>query len=72
MVSFTLPTLGIGTSADGQSIVLRDDAAIDGISKALADDSFGSYVQDTRGSPKRLSRTRCGTAARNPACGGGT
>ena len=46
VVSFTLPTLGIGTSTDGQSIVLRDDAAIDGISKALADDSFGSYVQD--------------------------
>ena len=46
VVSFTLPTLGIGTSNDGQSIVLRDDAAINSIGKALADDSLRSYVQE--------------------------
>ncbi|MBP2414132.1 LCP family protein required for cell wall assembly [Arthrobacter stackebrandtii] len=42
--SFTLPTLGTGTSADGQSIVLRDDAAIAAISKALKDDTLGTYL----------------------------
>ncbi|ALE92490.1 hypothetical protein AOC05_09480 [Arthrobacter alpinus] len=42
--SFTLPTLGTGTSADGQSIVLRDDAAISAIAAALANDSMGSYM----------------------------
>jgi len=45
VVSYTLPTLGIGTSNDGQSIVLRDNAAIEGIGKALADDSLGVYLQ---------------------------
>lgn len=42
--SFTLPTLGTGTSADGQSIVLRDDAAIAAIAKALADDTLVQYM----------------------------
>ncbi|MDJ0321151.1 LCP family protein [Pseudarthrobacter sp. PS3-L1] len=41
---FTLPTLGTGTSADGQSIVLKDPAAIDNISAALADDAMAGYV----------------------------
>ena len=45
VTSFTLPTQGIGTSADGQSIVLRDDAAIAEIGDALKNDTFGSYVQ---------------------------
>lgn len=45
VVSYTLPTLGIGASNDGQSIVLRDDAAIDGLSQALAEDSLRSYLQ---------------------------
>lgn len=40
VVSFTLPTLGIGTSADGQSIVLRDDAAIGRVAAALSDDQM--------------------------------
>ncbi|MDI3242491.1 hypothetical protein QK292_13170 [Arthrobacter sp. AL08] len=40
MGSFTLPTLWIGTSNEGQTIVLRGDAAIEAIGKALADDSF--------------------------------
>ncbi|NVM98557.1 LCP family protein [Arthrobacter sp. SDTb3-6] len=44
VVSFTLPTLGTGTSPDGQSIVLKDDAAISAIAKALTDDSLGSYL----------------------------
>lgn len=44
MVMFTLPTAGIGTSADGQSIVLPDRAAIAGISQALADDSLDTFV----------------------------
>ncbi len=42
--SFTLPTLGTGTSADGQSIVLRDGAAIAAIGQALKDDSLGKYL----------------------------
>jgi anionic cell wall polymer biosynthesis LytR-Cps2A-Psr (LCP) family protein len=47
VTSFTLPTLGIGTSADGQSIVLRDDAAIAEIRDALKNDTLGSYVQES-------------------------
>lgn len=45
VISFTLPTLGTGTSVDGQSIVLRDDNAIAAISEALTADSLGSYVK---------------------------
>jgi hypothetical protein len=41
---FTLPTLGIGTSADGQSIVLPDPWAVESIAQALADDSLDTYV----------------------------
>jgi hypothetical protein len=44
MKMFTLPTLGTGTSADGQSIVLPDGSAIRGISRALADDNLATYV----------------------------
>ncbi len=44
MVMFTLPTLGTGTSADGQSIVLPDHNAIARISLALADDSLDKFV----------------------------
>ncbi len=44
VVSFTLPTLGTGTSADGQSIVLRDDAAIAAIGAALREDQLGPYL----------------------------
>ncbi len=42
--SFTLPNLGTGTSADGQSIVLPDNAAIAAVSKALTDDSLAAYL----------------------------
>ncbi|WP_283460395.1 LCP family protein [Arthrobacter sp. H35-D1] len=45
VTSFTLPTLGTGTSADGQSIVLRDDASIAAISKALQEDTLGAYLE---------------------------
>ncbi|TLM72894.1 LCP family protein [Pseudarthrobacter sp. NamB4] len=44
MKMFTLPTLGTGTSADGQSIVLPDYSSIAGISAALADDSLDKFV----------------------------
>ncbi|VXB97611.1 Transcriptional attenuator, LytR family [Arthrobacter sp. 9AX] len=44
MVMFTLPTLGIGTSADGQSIVLPDPWAVESISEALAGDSLDTYI----------------------------
>lgn len=47
VTSFTLPTRGIGTSADGQSIVLRDDAAIAGIGDALKNDTLGAYLQQS-------------------------
>ncbi|MEO5778990.1 MULTISPECIES: LCP family protein [Arthrobacter] len=43
-VMFTLPTNGIGTSSDGQSIVLTDPEAIQGISDALAAGKLGDYV----------------------------
>ncbi|MDJ0316246.1 LCP family protein [Arthrobacter antibioticus] len=43
--AFTLPTLGTGTSADGQSIVLPDDAAIAAISEALSNDSLVAYMR---------------------------
>nr|WP_217500564.1 LCP family protein [Arthrobacter sp. C9C5] len=43
-VMFALPTGGIGTSADGQSIVLTDPNAIRDISRALASDTLDKYV----------------------------
>ncbi|WP_159733301.1 LCP family protein [Arthrobacter sp. 9V] len=43
-VMFTLPTLGTGTSADGQSIVLADTTAITDIAAALSKDQVGVYV----------------------------
>lgn len=46
MISFTLPTLGTGTSADGQSIVIRDDAAIAAISRALKNDTLAKYLAE--------------------------
>jgi LCP family protein required for cell wall assembly len=44
MVMFTLPTLGTGTSADGQSIVLPDTGAIAEIATSLSDNTLGNYV----------------------------
>ncbi|WP_294569962.1 LCP family protein [uncultured Arthrobacter sp.] len=38
----TLPTLGTGTSADGQSIVVKDEAGIAEVAEALSNDSLGS------------------------------
>jgi LCP family protein required for cell wall assembly len=43
-VMFTLPTGGVGTSADGQSIVLTDPTAIKDISAAMASGTMGEYV----------------------------
>jgi LCP family protein required for cell wall assembly len=43
-VAFTLPTAGIGTSADGQSIVLPDWGAIEEIKAALSGDTLGDYA----------------------------
>ncbi|MEO8284562.1 MAG: LCP family protein [Pseudarthrobacter sp.] len=43
-VAFTLPTAGIGTSADGQSIVLPDWGAIEEIKAALSGDRLGDYA----------------------------
>ncbi|MET4003858.1 LCP family protein required for cell wall assembly [Arthrobacter sp. UYCu511] len=45
VIAFTLPTLGTGTSADGQSIVLADDNALTAIGKALNNDTLGEYLQ---------------------------
>lgn len=44
--SFTLPNMGTGTSADGQSIVIRDDAAIAGIAGALSKDALLPHVEE--------------------------
>lgn len=41
---FTLPNLGTGTSPDGQSIVVPDEAAIVEITQALQNDSLGEYL----------------------------
>ncbi|WP_369047324.1 LCP family protein [Sinomonas sp. P10A9] len=43
-VFFTLPTAGTGTSADGQSIVVPDDAGIAEVAAALARDDLGGYA----------------------------
>jgi polyisoprenyl-teichoic acid--peptidoglycan teichoic acid transferase len=43
-VAFTLPAAGTGTSADGQSIVLPDPAAIEEIKAALSEDRLGDYA----------------------------
>lgn len=45
VASFTLPTSGIGTSADGQSIVLRDDAAIVKVGAALRGDTLDNFIK---------------------------
>ena len=44
---FTLPTLGVGTSSDGQSIVVKDAAAIAEIAEALDTDAMGEYLAAT-------------------------
>lgn len=41
----TMPNLGLGTSADGQSIVIHDAEAAAEIGGALRDDEFQEYVQ---------------------------
>jgi LCP family protein required for cell wall assembly len=41
---FTLPSLGTGTSPDGQSIVVKDDAAIAQVGDALRNDSLRDYL----------------------------
>ncbi|XAS71250.1 LCP family protein [Micrococcaceae bacterium Sec5.1] len=43
-VMFTLPNLGVGTSTDGQSIVLADNAAISEIATAIGQDNLAAYV----------------------------
>ena len=43
---FTLPNLGVGTSADGQSIVVADQAAISGIANAIGQDKLAAYVTE--------------------------
>jgi hypothetical protein len=48
MVMFTLPTLGTGTSPDGQSIVRPDTGAIGAIAEALSNDTPGEYVAANR------------------------
>lgn len=42
---FTLPNAGTGWSDDGQSIVVLDDAAISGLSEAMADGTMDEYVR---------------------------
>jgi LCP family protein required for cell wall assembly len=42
--TFTMPTAGTGTSADGQSIVNLDQAALPALRAALADDGLAAFV----------------------------
>ncbi|WP_372699780.1 LCP family protein [Arthrobacter sp. JSM 101049] len=44
--SFTLPTAGTSRSADGQSIVLKDQEAIDRVGRALRSDTMKSYLSE--------------------------
>ncbi|MGK3710673.1 LCP family protein [Arthrobacter sp. IK3] len=46
---FTLPNAGIGTSTDGQSIVLPDEAAVTGLSEALKTDTVAQYAHGLNG-----------------------
>lgn len=43
---FTLPVDGFGRSGDGQSILLRDDQAIDEIGEAMREDRLKEYIED--------------------------
>lgn len=45
---FTLPNLGVGTSADGQSIVVPDFDEIKKVSQALKSDKMDAYVQASK------------------------
>ncbi len=45
---FTAPTLGTGTSADGQSIVLPDWAGLDLVSEAFRTDTVAEYAASIR------------------------
>lgn len=45
--SFTLPTAGTSRSPDGQSIVLKDQEAIDRVGEALRTDTMKSYFSQT-------------------------
>jgi LCP family protein required for cell wall assembly len=47
MTFFTLPNLGTGTSDDGQSIVVKDDAAVAQVGEALAKDSLDEYLESS-------------------------
>nr|WP_237688389.1 LCP family protein [Arthrobacter jiangjiafuii] len=42
---FTLPTQGVGTSSDGQSIVIKDETAIAEIADALDSDAMEQYFE---------------------------
>jgi LCP family protein required for cell wall assembly len=42
--TFTLPNLGTGTSADGQSIVINDTKTVKEIAEAMKDDQLASYL----------------------------
>ena len=45
---FTLPSAGVGTSPDGQSIVLEDKQALLDIGEALRTDTFKSYLDTAK------------------------
>ncbi|RLZ03119.1 transcriptional regulator [Kocuria tytonicola] len=42
---FTVPNKGVGTSADGQSIIVADEAAMKAIGKAISDGTLGDYAK---------------------------
>lgn len=47
VVFFTLPNLGVGTSPDGQSIVVKDEEALRRIAEALDQGTLDGYVAST-------------------------
>jgi polyisoprenyl-teichoic acid--peptidoglycan teichoic acid transferase len=62
---FTLPTAGTGTSADGQSIVLKDEAAIAEVGAALQSDTLAEYLDRT------ASETSADSSTGSPGAAGG-
>ena len=42
---FTVPNQGVGTSADGQSIIIADEAAMKEIGKSISDGTLDDYAK---------------------------
>lgn len=68
VVSFTLQTSGVGTSADGQSIVNFNQEATDALAAAMANGTVPQYVADRNLQNGQLRRSVRGVRLRPPEC----